>query len=187
LVSEWLCDWRRFETRRILSRVLHERKSQTLRGNSEGSSCDFKIIKDIMMRGGPGRDRTDDLFHAMEARSQLRHRPTSAGVELFYSRRAADIRQTRPKRKGGRSNAPAAGPSLGGFELTAKFAINALGAIATAWSLPAARCWPAPARRFRSGSESRTSTCSWWPPRNPWPEPRSAPKERSPAACSSPG
>jgi hypothetical protein len=25
--------------------------------------------------GGPGRDRTDDLFHAMEARSQLRHRP----------------------------------------------------------------------------------------------------------------
>lgn len=28
--------------------------------------------------GGPGRDRTDDLFHAMEARSQLRHRPTLA-------------------------------------------------------------------------------------------------------------
>jgi hypothetical protein len=28
--------------------------------------------------GGPGRDRTDDLFHAMEARSQLRHRPTFA-------------------------------------------------------------------------------------------------------------
>src|SRR5438477_11943080 len=24
--------------------------------------------------GGPGQDRTDDLFHAMEARSQLRHR-----------------------------------------------------------------------------------------------------------------
>ncbi len=30
--------------------------------------------------GGPDRDRTDDLFHAMEARSQLRHRPTN-----FYS------------------------------------------------------------------------------------------------------
>ena len=30
--------------------------------------------------GGPDRDRTDDLFHAMEARSQLRHRPTSAGL-----------------------------------------------------------------------------------------------------------
>ena len=29
--------------------------------------------------GGPDRDRTDDLFHAMEARSQLRHRPTFAG------------------------------------------------------------------------------------------------------------
>ena len=31
--------------------------------------------------GGPDRDRTDDLFHAMEARSQLRHRPT-LGEEL---------------------------------------------------------------------------------------------------------
>ena len=30
----------------------------------------------IVRVGGPGRDRTDDLFHAMEARSQLRHRPT---------------------------------------------------------------------------------------------------------------
>ena len=29
--------------------------------------------------GGPGRDRTGDLFHAMEARSQLRHRPTVLG------------------------------------------------------------------------------------------------------------
>jgi hypothetical protein len=29
--------------------------------------------------GGPDRDRTDDLFHAMEARSQLRHRPTFRG------------------------------------------------------------------------------------------------------------
>ena len=33
----------------------------------------------IEMIGGPGRDRTDDLFHAMEARSQLRHRPTKEG------------------------------------------------------------------------------------------------------------
>jgi hypothetical protein len=31
----------------------------------------------LEMIGGPDRDRTDDLFHAMEARSQLRHRPTS--------------------------------------------------------------------------------------------------------------
>src|SRR5947199_4339983 len=33
--------------------------------------------------GGPGRDRTDDLFHAMEARSQLRHRPTWLKGEIF--------------------------------------------------------------------------------------------------------
>jgi hypothetical protein len=34
--------------------------------------------------GGPDRDRTDDLFHAMEARSQLRHRPTpKEGLHLF--------------------------------------------------------------------------------------------------------
>jgi hypothetical protein len=32
--------------------------------------------------GGPGRDRTDDLFHAMEARSQLRHRPTSGDTTV---------------------------------------------------------------------------------------------------------
>src|SRR5215469_9028353 len=40
--------------------------------------------------GGPGRDRTDDLFHAMEARSQLRHRPTpkkqSRDVLIFAQR-----------------------------------------------------------------------------------------------------
>ena len=40
----------------------------------------------MVMIGGPGRDRTDDLFHAMEARSQLRHRPTS-GKERRPSRR----------------------------------------------------------------------------------------------------
>ena len=42
--------------------------------------------------GGPGRDRTDDLFHAMEARSQLRHRPT---VVPHHSRRPGSIRQTK--------------------------------------------------------------------------------------------
>ena len=37
------------------------------------------------MFGGPDRDRTDDLFHAMEARSQLRHRPTlGEGLYLFW-------------------------------------------------------------------------------------------------------
>ena len=38
----------------------------------------------IEMIGGPDRDRTDDLFHAMEARSQLRHRPTLR-KDSFYS------------------------------------------------------------------------------------------------------
>ena len=42
--------------------------------------------------GGPDRDRTDDLFHAMEARSQLRHRPTLRKDSL-YSGGAGGIRQ----------------------------------------------------------------------------------------------
>ena len=44
--------------------------------------------------GGPDRDRTDDLFHAMEARSQLRHRPTNCGMQLLYCLRSSRIRQT---------------------------------------------------------------------------------------------
>jgi hypothetical protein len=43
--------------------------------------------------GGPGRDRTDDLFHAMEARSQLRHRPIRMGV-LINSYARALVSQT---------------------------------------------------------------------------------------------
>jgi hypothetical protein len=40
----------------------------------------------IEIIGGPDRDRTDDLFHAMEARSQLRHRPTRAvGTTFLFS------------------------------------------------------------------------------------------------------
>ena len=42
--------------------------------------------------GGPGRDRTDDLFHAMEARSQLRHRPTCEG-EFPWVRNSLGIRE----------------------------------------------------------------------------------------------
>ena len=42
--------------------------------------------------GGPDRDRTDDLFHAMEARSQLRHRPTLR-KDSFYSGRQLNISQ----------------------------------------------------------------------------------------------
>ena len=47
----------------------------------------------IDLIGGPDRDRTDDLFHAMEARSQLRHRPTCAGLQLSYSLRLEGFRQ----------------------------------------------------------------------------------------------
>jgi hypothetical protein len=46
----------------------------------------------IEMIGGPDRDRTDDLFHAMEARSQLRHRPTLRKDSL-YSGGAEPVRQ----------------------------------------------------------------------------------------------
>jgi hypothetical protein len=38
--------------------------------------------------GGPDRDRTDDLFHAMEARSQLRHRPTKATTSFILAEHA---------------------------------------------------------------------------------------------------
>ena len=48
----------------------------------------------IDLIGGPDRDRTDDLFHAMEARSQLRHRPTYSGLQLPYCLRSEGIRQT---------------------------------------------------------------------------------------------
>ena len=44
--------------------------------------------------GGPDRDRTDDLFHAMEARSQLRHRPTR-WEGLVYCRGRGVASQTR--------------------------------------------------------------------------------------------
>jgi hypothetical protein len=37
--------------------------------------------------GGPGRVRTDDLFHAMEARSQLRHRPALRDISRFPHQR----------------------------------------------------------------------------------------------------
>ena len=39
----------------------------------------------IDLFGGPDRDRTDDLFHAMEARSQLRHRPTLGDATPLFS------------------------------------------------------------------------------------------------------
>src|SRR5665647_2984384 len=45
--------------------------------------------------GGPGRVRTVDLFHAMEARSQLRHRPTFAADRHTPERENSTLAGTR--------------------------------------------------------------------------------------------
>jgi hypothetical protein len=42
--------------------------------------------------GGPDRDRTDDLFHAMEARSQLRHRPTKGRTSFILLEHAKYVK-----------------------------------------------------------------------------------------------
>ena len=53
-----------------------------------------QVLSDLIEKlGGPGRDRTDDLFHAMEARSQLRHRPHSQPL-LINSHARAVVSQT---------------------------------------------------------------------------------------------
>ena len=49
---------------------------------------DLKVVV-----GGPDRDRTDDLFHAMEARSQLRHRPTLR-KDIPYSQGCSPLSQS---------------------------------------------------------------------------------------------
>src|SRR5205807_4576340 len=41
--------------------------------------------------GGPGRVRTVDLFHAMEARSQLRHRPTRLSSHYIIAPAPQDL------------------------------------------------------------------------------------------------
>jgi hypothetical protein len=41
-----------------------------LRYRSSGKVGEGRCLQVVEMIGGPGRDRTDDLFHAMEARSQ---------------------------------------------------------------------------------------------------------------------
>src|ERR1700721_1464210 len=54
----------------------------------ERRECSASGIRLILkgLFGGPGRDRTDDLFHAMEARSQLRHRPTGGTILFSWTR-----------------------------------------------------------------------------------------------------
>src|SRR6516225_665589 len=49
---------------------------------SRDAPCAQTTVRVYQGFGGPGRDRTDDLFHAMEARSQLRHRPTRRGNSI---------------------------------------------------------------------------------------------------------
>jgi hypothetical protein len=46
-----------------------------------GDAAKYLLAKELF--GGPDRDRTDDLFHAMEARSQLRHRPTKGRTSFI--------------------------------------------------------------------------------------------------------
>ena len=91
-IREWHCSGPGFRARRILSCVLHEEETLILRGNLRISYCNLQILKGLRLRGGPGRDRTDDLFHAMEARSQLRHRPTDG--QLSYCPSLGLVRQT---------------------------------------------------------------------------------------------
>ena len=55
--------------------------------------------------GGPDRDRTDDLFHAMEARSQLRHRPTGRTILFSWSWNNSSINRERSPEHFGASDA----------------------------------------------------------------------------------
>jgi hypothetical protein len=67
------------------------------------------------MIGGPGRDRTGDLFHAMEARSQLRHRPTVRKEWRSANARASIIlsqQNSLVKRPAKGLSAPAMTPAL---------------------------------------------------------------------------
>src|SRR6266487_6935830 len=60
-----------------------------------------RYLQVVERNGGPGRDRTDDLFHAMEARSQLRHRPTWLKGEIFpkliFTHRKAIVKPNKPQ------------------------------------------------------------------------------------------
>ena len=53
-------------------------------GLRELGLCQEKGCKCLKGFGGPGEIRTHDLFHAMEARSQLRHRPTRGLTFKLY-------------------------------------------------------------------------------------------------------
>jgi hypothetical protein len=62
----------------------HESKGFGLQLDSGDYICGWMGDGNCMKRfGGPERVRTVDLFHAMEARSQVRHRPTLRGDYNF--------------------------------------------------------------------------------------------------------
>ena len=55
-------------------------------------NCFWGVRYVVEIIGGPDRDRTDDLFHAMEARSQLRHRPTQEGTPASVADQRAEVK-----------------------------------------------------------------------------------------------
>jgi hypothetical protein len=69
-IREWRCFGPSSKARRTLSSVPHAQKALVLRGDADIYRCKMKKLNNLGLHGGPGRDRTDDLFHAMEARSQ---------------------------------------------------------------------------------------------------------------------
>ncbi len=101
--------------RRILSGVLPERKPAISRGNWTMREEKGQIARTLRLYGGPGRDRTDDLFHAMEARSQLRHRPTNKLLLVYTSKRPCQLSvgvETRDWSKFGRQEAAEANGAI---------------------------------------------------------------------------
>ena len=56
-------------------------------------NCFWGVRYVVEMIGGPDRDRTDDLFHAMEARSQLRHRPTLGKADSIFMERVRFVKR----------------------------------------------------------------------------------------------
>src|SRR6202012_4442891 len=73
----------------------------------ERRECSASGIRLILkgLFGGPDRDRTDDLFHAMEARSQLRHRPTKEGTSFILLEHAKSVKRRARGDFPGRKNA----------------------------------------------------------------------------------
>ena len=85
-----MCD----ESRPADVRVAYKGGLKEIGNCGKETSLAFRIVARFYdFIGGPDRDRTDDLFHAMEARSQLRHRPT-CGVQLLHCLYCKQFRQS---------------------------------------------------------------------------------------------